>query len=146
MLLNRVGRYSTSEVGYGDAGFGLDAQFKRLTLGDQSAQDVHFYQAGPYTLNPGGQLTGVWQPDGRILDPASPASAFSAAPRPNLLGIFNGLDPNGEWTLYVADVSAGHISTLTEWGLEIAVVPEPAAFTLIGLGTAVFMILRRRKG
>ena len=145
ILLNRVGMSSGSSVGYGNTGFGLDAQQINFTLDDQAAQDVHFYQTDPYTLNANGQLTGVWQPDGRILDPESPASSFDTAPRPNLLNAFDGLDPNGEWTLFAADMSSGHISTLTGWGLVITVVPEPSTFALVGLGAAALMISRRRK-
>lgn len=145
ILLNRVGRSSTNGVGYGDAGFGMDTQPSRFTLDDQAGQDVHFYRAGGYTLNASGQLTGVWQPDGRALDPESPASSFDTASRSNGLGVFNGLDPNGEWILFVADVSQGNISTLTEWGLEITVVPEPSAFSLAIVGAAAVMISRRRR-
>ncbi|HOX56487.1 MAG TPA: PEP-CTERM sorting domain-containing protein [Candidatus Paceibacterota bacterium] len=145
ILLNRVGVSSANAVGYADPGFGMDAQQIQFTLDDQAAQDVHFYQAGFYTLNTSGQLIGAWQPDGRILDPESPAGLFDTALRSNPLGMFNGLDPNGEWILYLADVSSGHISTLTEWGLEITVVPEQSTFALAGLGAAALMIARRRR-
>jgi hypothetical protein len=40
-------------------------------------------------------------------------------PRTAFLSSFKGLDPNGEWTLFVADLSAGNISTLVSWGLNI---------------------------
>ena len=145
ILLNRVGVSSSSSVGYGNTGFGPDAQQNNFTFDDQATQDVHFYQASSYTLNANGQLTGMWQPDGRILDPESSASSFDTAPRSNLLNVFNGLDPNGEWTLFAADLSSGNISTLTGWGLVITVVPEPSTFALVGLGTAALMISRRRK-
>ncbi|MGD0349536.1 MAG: PEP-CTERM sorting domain-containing protein [Verrucomicrobiota bacterium] len=145
VLLNRVGVSSTSSVGYANAGFGLDAQQNQFTLDDQAAQDVHFYQTGSFALNGSGQLTGVWQPDGRVIDPASPPASFEAAPRSNMLGVFNGLDPNGQWTLFVADMSSGDISTLTGWSLQIEVVPEPSTFALASLGAAALMISRRRK-
>ena len=44
-----------------------------------------------------------------------------------LLSSFNGLNANGNWTLYIADVSGGSVSTLTSWTLEIAAVPEPGS-------------------
>ncbi len=145
VLLNRVGRSSSSTLGYGDHGFGLDTEQVRFTLDDQAAGDVHLYRAGPYALNTDGQLTGLWQPDGRVLDPESRADLFDTAPRPDMLGVFDGLDPNGEWTLFVADQNPGDISTLTEWGLEITVVPEPSTLTLAGLGAAALTFCRQRR-
>jgi subtilisin-like proprotein convertase family protein len=133
VLLNRVGVSSASSVGYPDAGFGPDNQESQFTFDDQATQDVHFYQSVNYTLNSNGQLTGTWQPDGRIIDPYSPAASFDSAPRSNLLDVFNGADPNGQWTLFVADLSPGGISTLTGWGLEIETVPEPSLTLLFGI-------------
>jgi subtilisin-like proprotein convertase family protein len=141
ILLNRVGRDSAHQVGYPDAGFGFLAQ--KFTLDDQAANDVHFYRSVPYALNPSGQLAGSWQPDGRVLDPLSPASAFDAASRPGTLGVFNGMDPNGLWTLYIADVSSGGEGTLVGWGLQITTVPEPRFATLAGVG--VFILCNRRR-
>jgi subtilisin-like proprotein convertase family protein len=129
MLLNRVGLSASNGVGYPNTGFDI-------TLDDQAANDVHFYQAFPYTLNGSGQLTGPWQPDGRLIDPLSPGSAFPGATRSNVLNVFDGMDPNGSWTLFAADVSSGGISTLQGWGLAITTVPEPTCAALIGLGLA----------
>jgi subtilisin-like proprotein convertase family protein len=141
VLLNRVGRSSTNALGYADTGFGADSEQSRFTLNDQALNDVHFYQASLYSLNSAGELTGTWQPDGRVLDPASAAGSFDAAPRSNMLAGFNGLDPNGGWTLFLADQNWGDMSLLTEWGLTITTVPEPSALTLASLGAVVLMRL-----
>jgi len=137
ILLNRVGRNSTHQVGYPDAGFGF-AGPNAFTLDDQAANDVHSYRSFPFTLNANGQLTGSWQPDGRMLDPLSAASTFNSAPRPDLLSVFNGIDPNGLWTLYVTDVSSGGEGTLVGWGLQITTVPEPTIAALAGVGLFIF--------
>jgi subtilisin-like proprotein convertase family protein len=138
ILLNRVGRNATHQVGYPDAGFGPDASASDFTFDDQASTDVHLYRNGAFGLNGSGQLTGSWQPDGRTLDPLSPASAFDGAARPATLNVFNGMDPNGLWTLYVADVSSGGEGTLVGWGMQITTVPEPTAATLLGLGLVAF--------
>src|SRR5262249_11783808 len=36
-----------------------------------------------------------------------------------MLSSFNGLNPNGEWVLFVADMEAGNVYTVDNWGLEI---------------------------
>jgi subtilisin-like proprotein convertase family protein len=142
ILLNRVGRNSSHQVGYPDAGVGPDAFANTFTFDDQAATDVHSYRNGAYSLNGNGQLTGSWQADGRLLDPLSPASAFDGAARSAMLSVFNGMDPNGTWTFYVADVSAGAEGTLATWGLQITTVPEPASATLLGIG--LLMLITRR--
>jgi subtilisin-like proprotein convertase family protein len=139
ILLNRVGRNSTHQVGYPDAGFGPDPLQSSFTLDDQTANDIHSYRSFAFTLNGNGQLTGSWQPDGRLLDPLSPASAFDGVARLAPLGVFNGIDANGLWTLYIADVSSGGEGSLLGWGLQIATVPEPTAAALAGLGLVVLV-------
>ncbi|HTY88740.1 MAG TPA: hypothetical protein VMB80_14830 [Candidatus Acidoferrum sp.] len=129
VLLNRVGVNATNGVGYLDGGF-------NITLDDAAANDVHFYQNKPYSLNGNGQLTGTWQPDGRFIDPLSAGSAFVSATRGNQLSVFDGLDANGTWTLFAADVSPGGVSILQGWGLAITVVPEPGSAVMLGCGLA----------
>jgi subtilisin-like proprotein convertase family protein len=143
ILLNRVGRNSTHPVGYPDAGFGANAFASEFTFDDQATADVHFYRNPAYNLNANGQLTGSWQPDGRTLDPLSPASAFDSASRTSTLGLFNGSDPNGSWMLYIADVSSGGEGTLVSWGLQITTVPEPTFAALAGVG---LIVLYNRRG
>jgi subtilisin-like proprotein convertase family protein len=136
VLLNRVGRSSTSNVGYPDAGFGLDASLNSFTFDDSASNDVHLYRTFGYQLNGSRQLTGQWQPDGRGLDPLSAGSLFDTAARSNPLNVFNGTDPSGLWTLYLADVSPVGEGTLVSWGLVISV-PEPASAGLMLAGLLV---------
>ena len=54
---------------------------------------------------------------------------------------FNGLNPNGTWTLFIADLSAGDQSQLVSWDLNIiAVVPEPVNVAL-GIFAGVFLAI-----
>jgi len=142
VLVNRVGRSGSSSVGYGDTGFGPDAATNRFTFDDQAGHDVHVYRTFSFSLNGTGQLTGQWQPDGRALDPLSAGSAFPGAPRSNMLSLFNGMNPNGDWRLFFADVSPGGESTLVSWGMQITAVPEPAVATLVSAGVAGLLWFR----
>jgi subtilisin-like proprotein convertase family protein len=134
VLLNRTGMSSTNSLGYSDTGFDV-------TFAD-SGQDIHFYQNFPYNLNGNGQLTGTWAPDGRNVDPSQVSENDSPSA---LLGSFNGTDPNGGWTLFLADLSPGEEGTLVSWGLDISAVPEPSTGWLAALGALVFTfgVLRR---
>ncbi len=134
VLLNRIGRSSTNESGYGASGF------INLALSSEGTDDVHFN---------GGAQSGVWQPDGRVLGPLSNASEFDTAPRPGaLFSSFKDLDPNGTWTLFIADTSPGSFSTVMEWDLEITAVPEPRVglvISLVGIGAGLARFVVRRK-
>ncbi len=117
VLLNRIGRTSTDE--FGSSGGGLT-----VTLDDQAGgDDIHL---APYS--PGAVQTGTWTPDGRDNDPAA---VLATDARTATLASFNGGDPNGSWTLFLADLSVGEQSTLVSWGLEIEAVPEPTTWALI---------------
>ena len=126
VLLNRVGRTGGNSFGYGDAGF-------NITLDDGAGTDIHAYGG-----NGGNQLTGTFQPDARNSDPAL---VLQIAPRNAYLNAFNTLDVNGDWTLFVADMSGGDVSTLVSWELDITAVPEPATVAL-GLFAAGFILLQ----
>ena len=114
VLLNRPGRSSADEFGYGDSGM-------NVMFADAAPNgDVHGYGA----LWPGSLLTGLWAPDGRAVDPD--VVDFSS-PRSALLSSFNGLNPNGAWTLFVADLASGGQQQVVSWGLAINSVPEGPA-------------------
>ena len=114
VLLNRVGVTGSDPDGYADSGFSV-------TLAASASHDIHFYQDFSPTYNGNGQLTGTWQADGRS-DPLSSSRGS--------LTDFNGLNPNGTWTLFFADQSPGDESTLLSWSLDIAAVPEPVNVAL----------------
>jgi subtilisin-like proprotein convertase family protein len=130
VLLNRVGvSNNASSFGYGNHGFDI-------VLSDSAASDVHYYQSASYLLNGNGQLTGTWVPDGRNIGPQSAPSLFGSTAPSALLSSFNGTDPNGGWTLFLADLSVGSQSQLVSWSLDIITVPEPSvvALGIMGLG------------
>lgn len=134
VLLNRVGRSASNPAGTGPAG-GLS-----ITLSDSAGSDIH-------SATPGGSgwIEGVWQPDARTVDPTA---VTDTSPRSAFLSGFNGLNPNGRWTLFVADVDSGEEASLTSWGLRITgVVPEPAPAVLTAVaGVAVACRRRRARG
>jgi hypothetical protein len=127
-LLNRVGVTSGNGFGYGDAGF-------NVTLSSLAVNDVHFY-GNHSPIFSSGQLTGTWQPDGRNINPLSSPGSFDGASRLSFSS-YNDLDPNGAWTLFFADMSAGGgTSQIISWELDIEAVPEPVNVAL-GIFAAV---------
>jgi len=138
VLLNRPGKSSSSssDFGYSDNGFNIQ-------LNDSAVNgDIHVYQTKVVPQS-GQQLTGLWQPDGRITDPDSVATSD---PRSNLLSVFNGADANGTWKLFISDNSDQGIGQLNSWGLDFAPVPEPEEWAAIsGVGLLGFAIWRRSK-
>jgi subtilisin-like proprotein convertase family protein len=149
VLLNRVGRSGSSSLGYDDSGFTSvtfddaaphgDVHTYRLTLSSDSNTPLSPYPSA---------LTETWAPDGRNVSPLSLGSVLDGTARTALLSSFNGLNPNGEWTLFLADVARGGTARLEGWGLEITAVPEPKdcalAFSLVLL--ACGYIYSRRRG
>jgi hypothetical protein len=115
VLLNRVGRTTSNTNGYGDDGF--DVMFA-----DVASHDIHNYRL--YTnLTAGTALTGLWQPDGRFVDP-SLVTSNSARTAP--LSTLNGMDAQGEWTLFLADLDPGGEQVLQSWTLQIQGAVAPA--------------------
>lgn len=137
VLLNRTGVDSTNPFGYGDSG--MDVTF---TL---DATNIHFYQDSSYTLNSGGQLTGVWAPDGRAVDPATNGAVLAATPSTASLDSFVGTNPNGDWYLYVADMANEIQANWVSWQITVVTVPEPATLSLFAAGAIGLGIFLRKK-
>lgn len=127
VLLNRPGRNLGNPDG--SATVGMD-----ITFDDSAFSDIH--TAIPMS---GGSVSGTWQPDGRETDPLL---VLNTDARTAMLADFSGLDPNGTWTLFVADQSPGETSTLQSWSMTLTAVPEPSVALLGGLG--VLFLLRRK--
>lgn len=139
VLLNRPGRRADNLFGYSDGGL------TQVTFDDAAAgQDVHLYRLilnGSHSIPLGGPLTGTWQPDGRTTDPDL---VLGTEGRGAMLSSFRGLDPNGDWTLFAADLSSGGQSAIEGWSLAFAPVPEPA-WGGLGLGLACLGVALLRK-
>ncbi len=108
VLLNRPGRSTADAWGYADRGL-------NVTFSDAAANgNIHTYHsvAPPAAGTP---LAGSWRPDGRDADPLQVLD--TTAPTTSLAA-FLGTDPEGEWTLFVADVDRGANHTLVGWELE----------------------------
>jgi hypothetical protein len=132
VLLNRVGR--TASSGAGSSAAGMD-----VWLSDQAASDIHNVAAPGFVPN-------TYKPDGRTTSPLLTVDTSSRTPNP--LASFNGGNANGNWTLFLADVSGGDVSTLNSWSLEIAAVPEPASLiegsvAVLFLGGIVWLYRRK---
>lgn len=131
VLLDRVGMSSSNPDGYGNAGMDI-------TLSGAVNTDIHAYQTLGPSYDGSGQLTGTWGADGRTVSPLGPPASFDAAPRNATLASFNGLDANGGWTIFFADLSPGDVMALSGFSVSVtttASVPEPSGSgTLAGAG------------
>ena len=125
VLLNRIGRTATDTVGSGTSGL-------NVVLDDRAAFDIHL------GLPATGSLTGTRQPDARTADPDN---VTESSPRRAFLDSFNGLTPNGQWTLFLADLSPGGTGTLASWSLEVTTIPEPGPALLL-LAASILPMLR----
>jgi subtilisin-like proprotein convertase family protein len=123
-LLNRVG---VGTINGGDAFGSSDSGFNNVTL-NSTGSDVHWASAG------GGALSGTYAADGRQISPLSSPGSFNADGTVTLAGSFAGMNPNGTWTMFFADLSAGDTSTLKGWSLDITAVPEPVNVALAIFG------------
>lgn len=133
VLLNRVGVGTGSSPVY-DVGF--SASGMNVVFSDGGAGG-NIHQVGLPTSG------GIYAPDGRNILPSSSPSLFSVTSPSAFLSSFNGLNANGSWTLFIADMSGGGgLTQITSWGLDIVPTPEPAslvegAVALLFLGCVV---------
>ena len=125
-LINRLGTGGGNTYGYSNPGM-------NIALNDGGKTGLHNYQANS-PVYVGGRLTETWRPD-------SGGAALAGAG-----GVYNGVNPNGTWELFLADLSAGSKSKLSGWSLEITAVPEPITWALgiFGSVAGLTALLRRR--
>ena len=139
ILLNSVGVTSGNPFGASDAGF-------NIVLDMLATNNVHDYASSAYSLNPDGQVTGTWAADGRNIDPLSDPAAFDSAATTSGLNIFQGMEANGTWTLFLAEAGSGGVQPVLQSAiLTVTTIPEPAIMALFGLGISCLLLARRRK-
>jgi len=110
VLLDRVGSGNVGAAGYGDSGMSV-------ILGSTGANgSIQTY-------------------GGNSIFSSSPSGNYSTI-TPSAWNSFDGTDVNGNWTLFLADMSSGDISQVTGWALTIEAVPEPATWAMIIFGAA----------
>ena len=117
VLLDRVGQ-TGGNYGYSDAGM-------NVVLTDGAANgSIHDYQnvSGYASLISSG---GAFTPD-------NGTGSFTA---------LNSGSANGQWTLFLADMSAGSQSQLVSWDLNVSVVPEPVTYALGIFGGALALLV-----
>lgn len=137
VLANRAGRRAGVPAGYGDN------QSFSVTFTGLAADDFHSYRVpvtGSNSIALSGPLTGMWQPDGRAVDPGS---VLDTDARTAGLGIFAGVPADGTWSLFGADLSSGAVHRIDSWTLRLETVPEPAAASLGALAALAFTRRRR---
>jgi subtilisin-like proprotein convertase family protein len=132
VLLNRIGRTSANKLGVPGNGF------VNVTFDDAAPPgDIHLALANAFS-----PVTGVWQPDGRA---TFPTQTVASDARTETLSQFNGENANGQWTLFVADLSGGGFASIQSWGMQVTVVPEASSIGLAaGAGLLAFGLVRRR--
>ncbi|MGD0744998.1 MAG: hypothetical protein ABSA45_07570 [Verrucomicrobiota bacterium] len=117
-LLNRPGVTGGNPLGYTDAGF------NNVTLSDGNSVNVDNYGGG-----------GI--PSNISYNPAGGSTAFQS---------YNGMNSQGSWVLFIADLSGGDTSQsmLNSWSLTLDVVPEPITWALIIFGAGSLLIVAGR--
>jgi len=145
-LVNRPGLTGLNPLGYQDSYMNV-VLFDGVEKSGALHMDIHTYENDPvYKSGDQTGVTGVFKADGRELDPLSSGAAFDAAGHTQGLSVFNGnTSVNGDWALFVADVSSGGNMVVKEWGIDFNPIPEPQSYAMvIGAGLAAFAFYRRR--
>ena len=107
VLLDRVGSSTFSPYGYGEAGF------TGVMLADDAAH------------------TSIESYGGSSAAAAALSGGTYNSQDGTLNTAFDGLSVNGNWTLFLADLSSGDISQVTGWTLTIDAVPEPTTWAMM---------------
>jgi hypothetical protein len=113
-LLNRPGVSGGNPLGFTGSGF-------NVTISDTGSLNLN---TAPETA--GSPLTGIFNVNG------TPGLNGTAANGSLAFGsAYDGLNPNGTWTLFLAnEASGGDPSMLVSWSLSIDAVPEPTNIAL----------------
>jgi len=112
VLLDRVGTgvSGVSSFGYGDAGMNVNLA--------ATGTSIHQY----------GGINNTF--------PGSPAGSWLTDNTSGSLASFLSTTPNGTWSLFIADLSGGGVSTVQSWGLQMDIVAVPEVETWVAAALA----------
>jgi subtilisin-like proprotein convertase family protein len=111
-LLNRVGKTGGNLYGYSNAG--MKVILSEVGMTTNLSGSIHTYQSvSGYDITSG---TALWTPD-------NASGSFN---------VFHGGQANGTWTLFLADMEYGDVSTLLSWEVDVNInhPPLPGSMTL----------------
>jgi subtilisin-like proprotein convertase family protein len=106
-----------NEVGTPGQPFGYGAGTMNVTLADGGSWNGNSISGNIHSFG-GGNASGYWNPDG-----GSMTSFLSTT-------------PNGTWSLFVADLSGGGVTTVQSWGLQMDIVAVPEVETWVAAALA----------
>jgi bifunctional DNA-binding transcriptional regulator/antitoxin component of YhaV-PrlF toxin-antitoxin module len=105
--------------------------------------DLTFDDAAPTQLT-SPVVTGSYQPGldlyGDTFSPPAPLRPYGTT-----MSVFNGINANGTWMLFIQDFVTESNGSLGDWRIDITTlddVPEPASFALAGAGLLLFAVVR----
>ena len=119
VLLDRVGVPDAGSYGYGAGNLNITLADDGFNGGSYS--EIHLYG--------GGTTSGFHNPDNANAGITPTAGSGSLAD-------FLSTTPNGTWTLFVADLSSGGVTTVQSWGLQMDIVAVPEVETWIAAALA----------
>jgi subtilisin-like proprotein convertase family protein len=133
---NTIGTASSLTYTLSGAGSVITGVSLTFTLQGGFSTDLTGYlRLGNLTGSPAYDLTTLVQ--GQTLSESTPTTYTIDFTTSGFQSAFNGLDPNNTWTLFFADQSAGGVTTLNSWSLNITAVPEPVNVALAIFGVAL---------
>ena len=81
-------------------------------------------------------LSQASEPGGNNTFSAAPTGSWQTDNTSGSLASFLSTNPNGSWSLFIADLSGGGVSTVQSWGLNMDIVAVPEVETWVAAALA----------
>ena len=134
-------------INFADTGLSINNISVTLNLSGGYNGDIYAYLSHgsqiAYLLNPNPSVSGsgfnitLVEGTGSAIPTGGSGTLTGTYTAYSDLATFNSTDPNGNWTLFFADMSPGDTSTLNSFSISITAVPEPVNVALAIFGVAL---------